>query len=85
LESVNYSINSDGFVFDQEIIAQVVAAKFWIAGIAVPTRYFPEASSASFAASVAYGLEILALSSRYMLYTWKALPGQQFVSLRAGT
>ena len=83
LESVNYSINSDGFIFDQEIIAQVVAARFRIAEIAVPTRYFPEASSASFAASVVYGLKILALTSRFMLYTWKLIPGRQFVSLRA--
>jgi glycosyltransferase involved in cell wall biosynthesis len=83
LDSVNYSINSDGFIFDQEIIAQVVAARFRIAEIAVPTRYFPEASSASFAASVVYGLKILALTSRFMLYTWKIIPGRQFVSLRA--
>jgi glycosyltransferase involved in cell wall biosynthesis len=83
LESVNYSINSDGFIFDQEIIAQVVAARFRIAEIAVPTRYFPEASSASFAASVVYGLKILALTSRFMLYTWKIIPGRQFISLRA--
>ena len=83
LESVNYSIDSDGFIFDQEIIAQVVAARFRIAEIAVPTRYFPEASSASFVASVVYGLKILALVSRFMLYTWKIIPGRQFVSLRA--
>ena len=41
-------MNSDGFVFDQEIIAQAVAARFRIAEIPVPVRYFPEASSASF-------------------------------------
>jgi glycosyltransferase involved in cell wall biosynthesis len=83
LETVNYSINSDGFIFDQEIIAQVVAAKFRIAEIAVPTRYFPEASSASFSASVVYGLRILTLTSRFMFYKWKMIPGRQFISLRA--
>ena len=41
LETVNFSANSDGFVFDQEIIAQAVAGRFRIAEIAVPTRYFP--------------------------------------------
>jgi glycosyltransferase involved in cell wall biosynthesis len=60
LETVNFTANSDGFVFDQEIIAQVVAAGFRIAEIGVPTRYFPEASSASFLASAAYGCRILA-------------------------
>src|SRR5882672_8225872 len=83
LDSVNYSINSDGFIFDQEIVAQVVAARYRIAEIAVPTRYFPEASSASFTASVVYGLKILALTSRFMLYKWKLIPGRQFISLRA--
>jgi glycosyltransferase involved in cell wall biosynthesis len=58
LETVNFPANSDGFVFDQEIIAQVAAARFRIAEIAVPTRSFPEASSASFVARVGYGLRI---------------------------
>src|ERR1041384_3700583 len=61
LETVNFGANSDAFVFDQEIIAQVVAAGFRIAEIAVPTRCFPEASSASFVASTVYGLRILAV------------------------
>src|SRR3972149_4790373 len=68
LETVNFGANSDGFVFDQEIIAQVVAARFRIAGIAVPTRYFPEASSASFVASPVYGLRILAVLFWYTLH-----------------
>ncbi len=75
LESVNYSIDSDGFIFDQEIIAQVVAARFRIAEIGVPTRYFPEASSASFSASVVYGLKILILTGRFLLFKWKIIPG----------
>ena len=61
-------MNSDGFVFDQEIIAQVVAAGFRIAEIAVPVRYFPEASSASFLASCGYGLKILWLVARYSIH-----------------
>lgn len=47
LETVDLASNSDGFVFDQEIIAQAVAVPFRIAEISVPTRYFPEASSSS--------------------------------------
>src|SRR5207247_5787991 len=58
LETVNFQSNSHGFVFDQEIIAQVVGAGFRIAEIAVPTRYFPEASSASFVASSGFGLHV---------------------------
>jgi len=83
LETVNYAMNSDGFIFDQEIVAQVVAADFRIAEIAVPTRYFKEASSASFGQSVIYGLKILWLVFKYRLFRWKCIPGRQFVSLRA--
>ncbi len=68
LEAVNFRMNSDGFVFDQEIIAQVVAARFRIAEIAVPVRYFAEASSASFLASCGYGLKILWVVTRYWLH-----------------
>ena len=68
LEAVNFRMNSDGFVFDQEIIAQVVAARFRIAEIAVPVRYFAEASSASFLASCGYGLKILWVVTRFCLH-----------------
>src|SRR5215468_9574457 len=68
LETVNFTANSDGFVFDQEIIAQAVAARFRIAEIAVPVRYFPEASSASFSASCVYGLKILWVVTRYLVH-----------------
>lgn len=68
LEEVNFRMNSDGFVFDQEIVAQAVSAGFRIAEIPVPVRYFPEASSASFWASCVYGLKILWVVSRYLLH-----------------
>ncbi|MBI2526979.1 MAG: glycosyltransferase family 2 protein [Candidatus Rokubacteria bacterium] len=68
LEAVNFRMNSDGFVFDQEIIAQVVAGRFRIAEISVPVRYFPEASSAGFYDSCVYGLKILWVVTRYLLH-----------------
>lgn len=83
LETVNYAMNSDGFVFDQEIIAQTVAAGFRIAEIAVPVRYFPEASSAGFAASAGYGLRILLLLLRYALHRAGLYRSRRFESLRA--
>jgi len=83
LETVNFPANSDGFVFDQEIIAQVVAARFRIAEIPVPTRYFPEASSASFLASVVYGLRILAVLFWFTLNQRGLRRSRRFDSLRA--
>ncbi len=65
LETCRFEMNSDGFIFDQEIIAQVVAAGFRITETKVPVRYFPEASSASFWNSCGYGLRILLLVLRY--------------------
>jgi hypothetical protein len=61
---------------------QVVAAKFRIAEIAVPTRYFPEASSASFVASTGYGLRILALCLQYALHARGFARTSRFDSLR---
>ena len=83
LETVNFQANNDGFVFDQEIIAQVVAAGFRIEEIAVPTRYFPEASSASFVASSVYGCRILAVLFWYLLNRWGVRRSRRFDSLRA--
>ena len=69
LEAIPYELNSDDFVFDQELIAQVVAARrFRIGEIGVPTRYFEEASSVGFKRSVVYGLETLGVVIRYMLH-----------------
>jgi glycosyltransferase involved in cell wall biosynthesis len=83
LETVNFGANSDGFVFDQEIIGQVVAAGFRIAEIPVPTRYFPEASSASFVASSIYGLRILSTLFWYTLHRRGIRRSRRFDSLRA--
>ncbi len=83
LETVNYPLNSDGFVFDQEIIAQVVAAGFRIAEIAVPTRYFPEASTAGFIASSVYGLRILSMLFWFTLHRRGIRRSRRFDSLRA--
>jgi len=81
LEAVNFQMNSDNFIFDQEILAQAINLKMRIAEIPVPTRYFPAASSASFTQSVVYGLSILWLLFRYSLQATGALRQKQFESL----
>ncbi|HKR02340.1 MAG TPA: glycosyltransferase family 2 protein [Pyrinomonadaceae bacterium] len=82
LETVNFQMNSDGFIFDQEVIAQIVEAGFKIAEVSVPTRYFPEASSASFIDSSRYGLGILWLVFRYFLHRHNLITQKKFQSLR---
>src|SRR6266540_1443933 len=73
---------SNRFVFDQEIIAQCVTGGFRIAEIAVPVRYFPEASSASFFASCGYGLKILWVVTRYLLHRFGLKRSRRLLSLR---
>jgi glycosyltransferase involved in cell wall biosynthesis len=68
LEKIPYHRNSDDFVFDQELVAQVVAAQMVIAEIAVPTRYFEEASSVGPIRSVVYGLSTMRVVGRYLLH-----------------
>jgi glycosyltransferase involved in cell wall biosynthesis len=82
LESVNLEMNSDKFVFDQEIVAQFVDIGMRISEVPVPTRYFPQASSASFIASSRYGLSILGVLVRYLLHRSKLVKQKQFQSLR---
>src|SRR4029079_14939779 len=70
LERIPYRLNSDDFVFDQELVAPGVAAgmRRRIGEIAVPTRYFEEASSVGFKRSVVYGLSTLRVVLRYVLH-----------------
>ena len=78
LETIPFLLNSDKFVFDSEVIAQTVAFKFRIAEIAVPTRYFKEASSVNWREGIAYGLGTLGIVARYLLDRWGLLPAPKF-------
>ncbi len=71
LENINYKANSDDFIFDNQIIAQIFNAGYRIAEISCPTKYFTEASSISFRRSVKYGLGVLKISCQYRLNKWK--------------
>jgi glycosyltransferase involved in cell wall biosynthesis len=70
LESIDVEANSDGFVFDTEIIAQGMAKELKIREIPIETRYFDEASQISFGPSVRYGLAILKTMLLYKLHVW---------------
>lgn len=70
LKKINYRINSDDFVFDNEMIAQIFYAGFEIAEITCPTKYFEEASSINFRRSTIYGIGVLFVSMKYRLQKW---------------
>jgi len=67
LETVPWKDNSDDFVFDNQILNQVLAEGFRIGEISCPTKYFDEASSISFARSVRYGLGVVMEAIRFRL------------------
>lgn len=67
LRSIPYRLNSDDFVFDNQMIAQIFFAGYEIAEITCPTRYFEEASSINLKRSTVYGLGVLATSLQYRL------------------
>jgi glycosyltransferase involved in cell wall biosynthesis len=67
LQTVDYHANSDDFIFDNEMLAQIFYAGFEIAEITCPTKYFAEASSINFMRSSIYGLGVLRVSIQYAL------------------
>ena len=68
LETVKYEKNSDDFVFDNQMIAQIFMAGFEIGEITCPTKYFDDASSINFRRSVKYGIGVLQTSVAYFLH-----------------
>ena len=78
LEKINYRQNSDDFIFDNEMVAQIFYNNFEIGEITCPTKYFEEASSINLRRSITYGLGVLKVSILYFLtklkiYKWKLL------------
>jgi len=67
LKSINLETNSDDFVFDNQMIAQIFYAGYEIAEITCPTKYFNDASSINFSRSIKYGLGVLRVSFSYFL------------------
>ncbi|MFC1800046.1 glycosyltransferase family 2 protein [Candidatus Eisenbacteria bacterium] len=67
LEGIDFSDNSDDFVFDTEFLAQAVFHGFRIGDIPIPTRYSPDSSSINFRRSLTYGFETLLVMAKYLL------------------
>jgi glycosyltransferase involved in cell wall biosynthesis len=67
LERLPLEENSDDFVFDNEMIAQIFMFGYRIGEISCPTRYEPDSSSINFSRSVQYGLGVLIVSVKYFL------------------
>lgn len=70
LRNLPLEVNSDDFVFDNEMLSQIIYAGYHIAEVTCPTKYFDEASSINFQRSVVYGLGVLGVSVDHVLNKW---------------
>jgi len=70
LQRLPLEVNSDDFIFDNQMLAQIVFFGYRMGEVSCPTRYFPGASSISFARSVKYGFGVLATSIQFRLQKW---------------
>ena len=80
LEQLDLSKNSDDFVFDNEMLAQILWYGFTIAEVSCPTKYFPEASSINFRRSLKYGFGCLASGLKFRLAKMGWLRSELFSS-----
>jgi glycosyltransferase involved in cell wall biosynthesis len=67
LEDLPLTRNSNDFVFDNQMLSQVIYCGFRVGEVSCPTRYFPEASSINFRRSVAYGLGVMRTAFQFRL------------------
>ena len=67
LNDLEYEDNSDDFIFDNEMLAQILYKNHEIAEVTCPTKYFPEASSINLKRSMIYGFGVLRVSFQYFL------------------
>ncbi|WP_159519123.1 glycosyltransferase family 2 protein [Sunxiuqinia indica] len=70
LEKVNFNANSDNFVFDNQMLAQIWYAGYEIAEITCPTKYFNDASSINLQNSTIYALGVMRTAVQYRLQKW---------------
>ncbi len=66
LQSIKFNNNSDDFIFDNEMLSQIIYKGFDIAEVTCPTKYFDEASSINFKRSTKYGLGVLGVSLNHL-------------------
>lgn len=67
LEGINFENNSDDFVFDNQMLSQIIHAGYDIGEVTCPTKYFEDASSINFRRSSIYGLGVLSTSTKHFL------------------
>ncbi len=78
LKDINYNVDSDDFIFDNEMLAQIFMKGYEIGEITCPTKYFDDASSINLKRSTIYGLGVIRVSIIYRLCKWKLMHSKLF-------
>jgi glycosyltransferase involved in cell wall biosynthesis len=78
LTSINLEANSDDFVFDNQMLSQIIMADFPIGEVTCPTKYFDDASSINFRRSSIYGIGVLTTSLQHRLHKWGIVRNQRY-------
>ena len=78
LERLPLDENSDGFVFDNQMLAQILWFGFRVCEVGCPTSYFAEASSVNLGTGIPYGLGCLRTGVEYRMACWGLLPSRRF-------
>ena len=78
LEKLPFEINSDDFVFDNQMLVQIIWHDYTVAEISCPTKYFTEASSINLSQSIKYGLECLLTAMKFRLAKMKLISSKLF-------
>jgi glycosyltransferase involved in cell wall biosynthesis len=76
--AINYQENSDNFVFDNQMLSQLIYKDYEIGEVSCPTKYFKEASSINLKNSSIYGLGVLKVSVQHRLQKWGLLNSSQY-------
>lgn len=79
LRDINYNIDNDDFIFDNEMLAQIFYKGYEIGEVTCPTKYFDDASSINLKRSSIYGLGVIRVSLTYMLCKWHLMKSKLFV------
>lgn len=79
LEKIDLHRNSDDFVFDNQMLAQILWHGYTIAEVSCPTKYFAEASSINFSRSITYGIGCLKTAVTYRLASLGLIQSDLFI------
>ncbi len=82
LETVNFEANSDNFIFDNQMLSQIIYHGFEIGEVTCPTKYFEEASSINLKNSSIYGIGVIATSIKHRLCKWGLMRSDLYAKLK---